>query len=173
MKNILLSGKPGVGKTTLLIKVLKRLKGKNIGGFYTEEIRQQGVRRGFKIKTLNGQEGILAHQDIKSKYKVGKYGVNMGDLEEIAASAIKNAIEESDAIAIDEIGKMELYSEKFRDATLQALNSSKPVLATIPHFQNEFLMVMKARQDVELITITPDNRDQLVAKIIQRLTELR
>ena len=100
MKNILLSGRPGVGKTTLVIRVIEELRSIKVGGFYTEEIRQKGIRKGFRIKTLDGQEGILAHRDIESRFRVGRYRVSMSDLEGIATFAIKKSIEKSDTIII-------------------------------------------------------------------------
>ena len=105
IKNIFITGKPGCGKTTLIKEISKELKPK-IFGFYTEEIREKEKRVGFKIKTLDKKEGILAHIKFKSKYQVGKYKVNLKDLEEIGVSALEKAIKEKKIVLIDEIGKM-------------------------------------------------------------------
>ena len=90
--NILLTGKPRVGKTTIVKKVLKGLTEINAGGFYTEEIKERGVRVGFKIKTLDGKEGILSHVDHKGRFRVGKYFVNINDLDEIAVKSITDSL---------------------------------------------------------------------------------
>ncbi|MGB3904128.1 MAG: nucleoside-triphosphatase, partial [Anaerolineae bacterium] len=112
-RTILLTGRPGVGKTTVIKKALDRLEGR-AGGFYTAEIRESGRRQGFKIVTLDGQEGILSHVDIRGQPRVSRYGVNLGDLEEVGVAALRRAIAEADLIVVDEIGKMELFSEAFR-----------------------------------------------------------
>ena len=138
IKNIFVTGKPGCGKTTLIIDVLKDLD-LDAGGFYTEEIREEGKRVGFKIKTLNKKEGVLAHIKFKSKYQVGKYKVNLKDLEEIGVSALEKAVKEKKVVLIDEIGKMELFSEKFKRVVLKALNSENKVLGTIMLKRNPFL----------------------------------
>ncbi len=165
-KNVLLTGRPGVGKTTLIRKISGSLN-KKVGGFYTEEIRQDGVRKGFGIKTFDGREGILAHQNIKGRYKVSKYGINLQDLEGVAAASIEDAIAEDEVIIIDEIGKMELYSDKFRAAVIRALNSPKQVMATIGAQRHAFLDEIKRHPDVELITVTVANRDSLAEDIIR------
>ena len=90
-----------------------------------------GHRVGFSINTLNGKECVLAHQNIKSRYKVGKYGVNIQDIDSLAVPAMhtndKNVI-----VVIDEIGKMECFSPLFRDTVMAILNSKNPVLGSIP-----------------------------------------
>ncbi|MBU4310532.1 AAA family ATPase, partial [bacterium] len=107
--NILLTGRPGIGKTSILKEIIDTLK-INAGGFYTKEVREGETRKGFEIITLNGKRGILAHIDCRSPYRVSKYGVNIKDLEEIAAPAIAEALRNKECIIIDEIGRMELYS---------------------------------------------------------------
>lgn len=167
-RNILLTGKPGVGKTTLVKKIIEALN-RRAGGFYTEEIREGGQRLGFRIRTLDGKEGVLAHKEVKSSHKVGKYGVNLGDLEEIACDSIKRAMEKDEVVIIDEIGKMELYSKRFREVVIEALDSSKLVVATIGPQHIKFLDRIKVRNDVELLTITFDNRDKLAEEIRGKL----
>ena len=87
----LLTGSPGSGKTTIIKKALARTKTR-AGGFYTEEIRSNGIRQGFSIVTLNGQEARLAHIDIASLYRVSKYGVDVDRLDEVGVSALYQAI---------------------------------------------------------------------------------
>jgi len=160
-KNILICGRPGVGKTTLMKKVAKNL-GEKASGFYTEEIREEKGRVGFKIKNLEGKEGILAHINCKSPYRVGKYKVNLKEFEEISLSSIERGIKEEKIIIIDEIGKMELYSKKFRQVVIQALDSPNNVIATIPAYKNEFLEKIRQRRDVEIHEVTEENREKLI-----------
>jgi nucleoside-triphosphatase len=159
-KNILICGRPGVGKTTLIKKVAEKL-GEKAAGFYTEEIRKEKERVGFKIKNLEGKEGILAHIDCKSPYRVGKYKVNLNEFEEISLPSIERGIKEEKIIIIDEIGKMELYSKKFRQVVIQALDSPNNVIATIPAYKNEFLKKIRQRGDVEIYEIMRENREKL------------
>ena len=126
----LLTGKPGVGKTTLIREALSQAK-KTPGGFYTREIRSQALRQGFEIVTLDGLTAVLAHVSFESPYRVSKYGVNVDNLNSVGVAAIRRAIKECDLIVIDEIGKMELLSLDFREAVLEALGSSRKVLGTI------------------------------------------
>jgi len=152
-KNILLSGPPGCGKTTIIQGVLKGLKGLRAGGFYTSEIREGGARKGFKISSLDGRESTLAHVDFKGPHRVSKYGVSIENLEAIGLKAISDAIQDADIIVIDEIGKMELFSEKVRKAILDALDSPKRVLGTIMMANAPFADQIKKRKDVQLIEV--------------------
>ncbi len=156
IKNLFITGKPGCGKTTLIKEILKKLKSK-VSGFYTEEIKEKGKRIGFKIKTLDKKEGILAHINLKSKYQLGKYKVNLKDLEEIGVLAIERAIKEKKIVLIDEIGKMELFSEKFKSAVLKALNSENKVLGTIMLKKNPFCDKIKKRKDTKIFYLKREN----------------
>lgn len=162
--NILITGKPRSGKTTLIKKIIEELK-LNAGGFYTLEIKKGEKREGFKIISLNGEEGILAHVNIGSPYKVSKYGVDLKNLEEIGVKSVLDAIEKKDIIVIDEIGKMELFSKKFRDAVLSALNSEKKVLATIMLKDNPFTSKIKKRDDVKLFYLSIENWNKVKKEI--------
>ena len=165
---ILLAGRPGVGKTTVIKRVVDRLGGE-AGGFYTEEIRQGGRRLGFKIITLEGEEGVLAHVDIKGAPRVSKYGVNVKDLEEVGVAALRRAIEEQRYVVIDEIGKMELYSQEFRRAVVEALESEKVVLGTVMGGPHPWVDTLKARPQVTVLTVTQGNREGMARRILDML----
>ena len=159
---LLLTGAPGVGKTTVLIKTVEALKAKGIsvGGMISREAREGNVRVGFEILDLtNGKRGWLAHANQKSGPQVGKYHVNLADLEDIGAKPSQKPLKNAAVIAIDEVGPMELYSQKFKQAVQAALGSGKPVLAVVHAKAHDPLITeTKQRGDAELFNITLDNR---------------
>jgi nucleoside-triphosphatase len=165
MKNILICGPPGVGKTTLVKKILKNIN-LRAGGFYTEEIKENNRRVGFKIISLDNQEGILAHISIKGAKRVGRYGVNIDDLESIGVKSLDRAPRNEDLVIIDEIGKMEIFSDKFKEKVLACLNSEKFVLATIGIGGDKYISRIKERDDVTVFKMNRENRDELRDKVL-------
>jgi nucleoside-triphosphatase len=165
-RTILLTGRPGSGKTTLIRRVLARLAGP-AGGFYTQEIREAGRRMGFEIITLDGGRGILAHVDISSKHRISKYGVDLSALETFALPAMLAAVEHNKLVVIDEIGPMELLSPEFRQVVLDILGSSASVLGSIVWRSTPFTDQIKSRPDVTLLEVTPENREELFEVILE------
>jgi nucleoside-triphosphatase len=169
MKQVyLLTGRPGTGKTSLIKEVATEMRGR-AGGFYTEEIRSQGVREGFRLVTLDGEEVILAHINIHSPYRVSKYGVDIASLERVGVTAIYQAIQQRDLVVIDEIGKMELFSTRFREAVYQAIESGKKILGTIMLNPHPYADAIKRRPQVNLITVTRGNYQQVREELLQWL----
>lgn len=166
---VLLTGKPGVGKTTVVLRVLEGFQGK-AGGFITQEVREGGARVGFKVKDLGGREAMMAHRDFPGP-KVGRYGVSLETFESIALPALKKALEEADLVVIDEVGKMELFSKAFKDLVLRALFGEKPVLGTISLARDPFLERVKGMEGIWLLEVTPANRGALPGLILERLEE--
>jgi len=167
---LLLTGKPGTGKTALIKEALARTKVKG-GGFYTEEIRTGGIRQGFRIVALDGQEAILAHVSISSPYQVSKYRVDTDALDRVGVAALRQALKESDLVVIDEIGKMELLSPQFKEAVTQAIDSGKKVLGTIMLNPHPFADEIKRHHEVEVLLVTRDNRPQVMNKVLNWLVE--
>lgn len=159
MTNLLISGIPRSGKTTLIKKLLQvESVGKKSGGFFTEEILQEGVRIGFNIVTVpERRKGLLAKKGFSSSCRVGKYGVNITTLEELGCQAILRARKTGHTIIIDEIGKMELFSEKFRSILTEALDSPQKVVATIMERSHEFSDHIKKRPDAWLFFLERKN----------------
>lgn len=171
---LLLTGAPGVGKTTVLVKTVDALKaeGISVGGMISREAREGNARVGFEIMDLHGgKHGWLAHVNQQSGPRVGKYYVNIQDLENIGAKAITDASEKCDVIAIDEIGPMELYSQKFKQAVVLALGSKKLVLALVHRKAKDLLITeAKAREDAKIFTVTASNRNGLPQLLKNQLT---
>jgi nucleoside-triphosphatase len=163
-KNILLTGYPGSGKTTVVMRFLA-LGDYDAGGFYTEEIRERNTRKGFKIITLDGEDTVLAEPAFASKYRVGKYGVNIEGIERVAVKSLEKALASNRLVVIDEIGKMECYSEKFRDVVIKCLDTGAPVVATIAKRGDRFIESIKDRGDVAIYEVTPATRDGLPEKL--------
>jgi len=166
-QKVLLTGRPGCGKTTLVKRVVKNLS-QRAAGFYTEEIRDGGIRVGFRLVTLEGDEGILAHIDFKTSERVGKYGLELSALEAVGVNAIREAMQAKRLIVVDEIGPMEIRSVGFRAAINDALDSELPVLATIFSRSLPFTDAIKSRPDVGLIEVSLNNREQLVAQLSEK-----
>lgn len=172
---ILLTGNPGIGKTTVLTKAVNILKGSGVyvGGMISREVRENGVRVGFEISDLtSGRRGWLAHINQQGGPQVGKYRVNLSDLDSIGVAAIAEAAEKCDAVAIDEIGPMELFSEKFKEAVQKVLEGQKPAVAIIHWKANDKLIkAAKSREDAEIFTVAQENRDKLLEIIAQKILD--
>jgi nucleoside-triphosphatase len=166
---ILLTGEPGSGKTTMIQRVLARLS-VPAGGFYTQEVREKGTRTGFELVTLDGRRAVLAHVNLQSRKRVGKYGVNLAVLDTLAVASIQEAASERKIIVIDEIGPMEILSERFRDAVMQVLQNGSTVLGTIVERSTPFTDQIKALLGVVVIQVRPDNRDALLEQIVMQMT---
>lgn len=171
VKNILITGRPGVGKTTAIKKVLSALDIRP-RGFYTEEIRDGRERRGFTVKTFGGRNCVLAHTDIQGVPRVGRYGVDVTSFENTALPELEEAVGRREIIVIDEIGKMEMFSNRFKNLVLQALDGPAPVLAVISESGNGFIDGIKKRKDVKLFTLSRQARDALIPDIATLLDAL-
>jgi nucleoside-triphosphatase len=167
-KNVVLTGRPGIGKSTVIKKIVNALEPDSVDGFWSAEIRENNRRVGFSINTLSGETGILAHVNLKSGPRVGKYGVNIGDLESLAIPTLVKARELDKIIVIDEIASMELYSSQFAPEVRRCLDTGR-VLATLQQRRGSFQDEVRARNDVELIEITLVNRNFLPQEVLSRL----
>ncbi|MFX1270059.1 MAG: NTPase [Promethearchaeota archaeon] len=167
-KNVVLTGRPGIGKSTVVKRIIHGLKPNSADGFWSAEIRENNRRVGFSINTLSGETGILAHVDLERGPRVGKYRVNLRDLESLAIPTLAIARQSGKIIVIDEIASMELNAPQFAPEVRRCLNTGK-VLATLQQRRGGFQDEVRARNDVDLIEITLDNRDSLPAEILQRL----
>jgi nucleoside-triphosphatase len=170
------TGLPGVGKTEVLIRVMERLKNDYIfGGMITKSIIENKKRVGFKIVDwFTEEERLFAHINMDSSYRVGKYKIDLKVLEEFGIPAIRKAVDDDtiDIVVIDEVGKMELESRKFRDIVKDALDCEKPVLLTLyKKSRDALLQDIRNRNNVRIFEITPKNRNILPYKIEKILKE--
>ena len=165
VQNILITGPPGCGKSTLIQKLIVQIE-KPMRGFFTREIRDRGRRTGFSITTLDGRQGMLAHEKMKSKFKVGKYGVNLPDIDQIAVPSML-AERPDEVVVVDEIGKMECFSSLFRQTLVTMLESDHQVIGSIAQKGDQFIRGIKSRDDVLLVKMSAKNRD--TAELFSRL----
>lgn len=168
-KNILITGKPRSGKSTLLQKLINVIPDKV--GFITKEILENNERVGFEIETHLGNKNVLAHISFKTPYAVSRYFVNVENLEAMIPEVAN--FQNNNFLYLDEIGQMELFSPKFKELVLKYLNSENICLATISSvFEDDFIKSIKAREDVIVIEISEENRDEqkeVVEKLIGEL----
>ncbi len=167
---LLLTGRPGVGKTTVIKTLVERL-GQRADGFYTAEIRQRGQRQGFCLVGLCGERATLAHTRLKGggRPRVGRYGVDVAALERVGVAALQRATDTGSIVIVDEIGKMELFSSAFKTATLAALDGPSPVVATIMARPHPWADALKAKVNVMVWQVTVENRAEMPARILEWL----
>ena len=172
---LLLTGSPGGGKTTVLFKVINVLKSRSysVGGMLSREVRSGGNRVGFEVLGLrDNQRGWLAQVGQNQGPQVGKYRVNLFDLDRVGVVAIVEAVDSCQVVAIDEIGPMELFSDSFKKAVARAIQSRKLVVASVHWREREFLIsTLKDVQDVEWFEVTMNNRERLHELILKEATD--
>ena len=162
---LLLTGSPGIGKTTVVKKVVASLSDCTVSGFYTEEMRSGGARRGFELVGLSGGRWVMAHVDNRtSRCRVGKYGVDVGAID----AAVRVSLESNEAqlYLIDEIGRMECFSDFFIRRVSSLLESATPVIATVSLKGTGFIASVKRRSDAALWRLSEQNRNDTPASMV-------
>jgi nucleoside-triphosphatase len=165
--HLLLTAVPGAGKTTVIRRVAEQLAGETLAGFYTEEMRSRGERRGFRLVPFHGERVTIAHVDFPKTHRVGKYGVDPAAIDAAVATALAPRPGVT-LYLVDEIGKMECLSERFVARMRGLLAGSVPLVATVAKRGAGFIAEVKRRKDCELWTLTRANRDALPFEIINR-----
>lgn len=172
---LFVTGDPGVGKSSVLLKIIQSLKadGYSVGGMLSREVRSGGKRVGFEVLDVSGcRKGWLARVDQNFGPRLGRYHVNLEDLDNVGVKAIINAVKELDIILVDEVGPMELYSEHFRKSVEMALRSRKLVIGSIHmKMKNNLLKEIWLRNDCKIFRVTVENRGSLHRKIIRKALE--
>lgn len=175
-RTLILTGRPGIGKTTIIKALIAQLADRAggpllAGGFYTEEILGAGGRKGFRLITLDGQSEVIAHMDFNSRSKVGRYGVKVEVIDQLGAGAIRLAVDTCPLVIIDEIGKMELFSSPFQSAVLKAVSSPKIVIATALQDDHPWVAALKALPAVTVWQVTKVNRSKMIAEVLNWLDQ--
>jgi nucleoside-triphosphatase len=168
---LLIEARPGAGKTTAIGRLADRLRegGVPLSGFLTRELRERGRRVGFEIETFTGERGLLAHVDIKGPPRVSRYGVDVEQFERLALPELEAP--SSDAVVlIDEIGKMELASERFREAVGGLFERPVQIVATVHTARHPFTDELKRRPGVTTVRLTRANRDRLPEELAERVS---
>jgi nucleoside-triphosphatase len=169
-ENVLITGRPGSGKSTMIKRLLEHLPHGAASGFLTEEIRDGHQRVGFRIVTTDGREGLLAHVKLVGAHRVGRYGVDVAGFEQLVLHLIDPRRVEAPILVIDEIGRMECLSVKFTAAVDFALGSSKLVVATAGLVESGYAAELCQRPGVEVLELSPDNREDVFTRLIKRVS---
>jgi nucleoside-triphosphatase THEP1 len=167
-KNILITGRPGIGKTSLILNLANQLNQIKPAGFFTREIRKGSSRVGFSISTFDGFEKVLAHQALNSNIRVSKYGVDIKAIDQVIDHIMETSYS-PDLWLIDEIGKMESFSEKFRVFIDQILGENVSVIATVALRSAGWIEQIKRRPDIHLLEVTETNRNYFLKELEKRL----
>jgi len=170
-QTLLLTGRPGVGKTTVIKRVARAL-GDQAGGFYTEEIRNSAGRRtGFRLVTMTGKEAVMAHVDLcdQGRPRVSRYGVDVSAIKTVGVAALRQAMASDQVVIIDEIGKMELFCDAFKEAVEKAVEGEQPVVGSVMSSSRPWIDDLKAGEHVVLWEVTVENRDELPGRILRWL----
>ena len=165
MKNLLPTGSPGCGKTTVLQRVAQHLGDLRLAGFLTLELREHGQRVGFEAVGLGGRRVILAHVRFRSLVSVGRYGDEPDRLVPLIEEELNRPLGTVDAYLIDEIGKMECHCPQFIEAMKKLLTEPIPVVSTIALRGGGFIAEVKNRHDLQVVEVTQGNRDSLPGQI--------
>lgn len=162
---LLLTGAPGVGKTTVIRRVAESLGEERVAGFYTEEIRRGETRVGFRLTTFDGTDRLMAHVAFPKTHRVGRYGVDVAAIDAVVESVLAPE-RAARVLLVDEIGKMECHSSRFVEALRSLLDSRVVVVATVARRGAGAIAEVKRRQDAELREVTRTNRDDMPAAVV-------
>ena len=176
---MLITGRPGVGKTTVFMKVLNivREKGLRVAGFMCPEVRERGTRIGFRIVDIrSGEQGWLAlRADMLTRFgkrgtlRIGRYIVVEDDALRVGLRAL-DELDRIDLLAIDELGPMELSLPKLRSAIVNAIKRIPRGILVVHRKFNDLQIWEELRgHGYKLFVVDVANRDRLpieVAKYI-------
>ncbi|MGC8555695.1 MAG: NTPase [Conexivisphaera sp.] len=170
---VVLTGRPGIGKTTVAVAAAKSLRSAGIAvdGFYSREVREGVVRRGFElVDFMTGEREVLADV-VGQGPRVGKYRVNVKGIEEFVPRIIERALSGAQVVLCDEIGPMELLSPSFRREVARILDSRAKAIVVVHRSMSDPLMRSFARHpEGSLVEVTEENRDRLPSEIVRELS---
>jgi len=170
-RHILLTGLPGVGKTTIIKQLAHSLVTHQPDGFFTQEIRENGIRKGFELVTLDGRRHLLSHVNIPGHHRVGRYGVDLAGFEKLLET-LDLRHSPSQLVILDEIGKMECLSQRFIEEVKALLDSPKMVIATVGLKGGGFPARVRRRPDCQVLTVTLSNRSTLSSTLLPEISSI-
>jgi len=171
MKNILITGQPGAGKTALIRRLFLIFKEFNPAGFFTAEIMENGERAGFMIENLNGDSRVIAHINMKSKYSVGKFKIDIKGFEDFLQEMMLKE-KKTGFYLMDGIGKLECESKKFSKLIVDLLDGDKLVVATTPDKGTGLISEIKKRDDVQIVELTEGNLELKLKQLTLAMRDL-
>lgn len=170
-RHILLTGLPGVGKTTIIKQLTHSLATHQPDGFFTQEIRENGIRKGFELVTLDGRRQLLSHVNIPGPHRVGRYGVDLAGFEKLLET-LDLRHSSSRVVILDEIGKMECLSQRFIEEVEALLDSAKMVIATVGLKGGGFPATVKSHLDCRVVTVNLKNRATLAGILLPEISSI-
>ncbi len=168
-RHILVTGLPGVGKTTIIKQLAHSLGIHQPDGFFTQEIREDGIRKGVELVTLDSRRQLLSHVNIPGPYRIGRYGVDLAGFEKLMET-LDLRHSPSRVVILDEIEKMECLSQRFIEEVKALLDSTKMVIGTVGLKGRGFPATARSRPDCQLVIVTRSNRSTLSSMILSEIT---
>jgi nucleoside-triphosphatase len=170
-QHILLTGLPGVGKTTVIKQLADSLTPYHPDGFFTQEIRENGIRKGFELVTFDGRRQLLSHVNIPGPHRVGRYGVDLAGFEKLLET-LDLRHSPSQLVILDEIGKMECLSPRFIQEVEALLDSTKMLIATVGLKGGGFPVNVRSRPDCQVVTVTLSNRSTFASTLLRGISNI-
>lgn len=163
---VLLTGLPKSGKSTMLASLITDVHSKH--GMSSPEVRENGERIGFDLLDAGDNAAILSRVGTPTDYPVGRYYVDLVSLEQFIEPLFKYTSEQ--LLFIDEIGQMQLYSERFKSLVRDYLIAPNDFIGTISQvYEHSFIHDLRESKDILFCAVTPDNREPLKTALAEAL----